>query len=67
MEWRSIEQVIMDTVVFSILGIGFLITIFKPDFFIKKPMESVDKWMIRILDAVWVATFIWQIYVACER
>ncbi len=52
MEWRSIEQVIMDTVIFSILGIGFLVTIFKPDFFIKKPMESVDKWMIRILCAV---------------
>jgi len=66
MEWGSIEQVIMDTVIFSIPGIGFLITILKPDFFIRKTMEPGEKWMIRILGAVWVATFIWQIYVAWE-
>ena len=66
MEWRSIEQVIMDTVIFSIPGIGFLITILKPDFFIRKTMEPGEKWMIRILGAVWVATFIWMIYAAWE-
>ncbi len=52
MEWRSIEQVIMDTLIFSILGIGYLITILKPDFFIRKTMEPGEKWMIRILGAM---------------
>jgi len=66
MEWRSIEQVIMDTVIYSILGIGFLITVLKPDFFIKKPMKSVDKWMVRILGVVWVAILIWLINIAWE-
>ncbi len=61
MKWLSIEQVIMDTVIFSILGIGFLITILKPDFFIRKPMLAGEKWMIRILGAMWVAIYIWQI------
>ena len=66
MEWGSIEQVIIDTVALSIIGIAFLITILKPDFFIRKTMEPGVKWMIRIFGAVWVATFIWQIYVAWE-
>jgi hypothetical protein len=56
MKWRSIEQVIMDTVIYSIPGIGFLITILKPDFFIRKTMEPGEKRMIRIIGAVWVAT-----------
>lgn len=66
MEWGSIEQVIIDTVALSITGIAFLITILKPDFFIRKTMEPGVKWMIRILGVIWVATFIWRIYVAWE-
>jgi len=66
MEWGSIEQVIIDTFALSIISIAFLITILKPDFFIKKSMESVDKWMIRILGAVWVVTLIWRISVVWE-
>ena len=66
MEWGSIEQVIIDTVALSIIGIAFLITILKPDFFIKKPMGSVDRWIVRILGAVWVATYIWQISIIWE-
>ncbi len=66
MEWGSIEQVIIDTVALSIIGIAFLITILKPDFFIKKPMKTVDKWMVRLLGAVWVATYIWQISIIWE-
>ena len=66
MEWGSIEQVIIDTAALSIIGIAFLIAILKPDFFIKKPMKSVDKWMVRILGTVWVATYIWQISIIWE-